>query len=246
MEKSTRTTKNGEGVQPHEGIIGGVEEIVRPQRLTIPEPNFKEMALDIESTAPFVFNKFSARQQKAMADKQEAGAQGKNRTRREPKDFDTIWRETVHYSVEGWVGIPASSFRSALITACKTVGYKMTMAKLSIFVLADGYDKDDGSPLVRVISDTPTRLDVGVIAGMVTRFDAPVRLSMGSTDIATRGRMLQWEAKVRINFDLDQFRPIDILNLMARAGMQVGVGAGRPDSRTSTGQGWGTFKVKTG
>jgi hypothetical protein len=206
-----------------------------PERLTIPEPNFKEMNLAIESTAPFVFNKFSTRQQRAMAEKQEAGQQGKNRTRREPKDFESIWKETLHISLDGWVGIPASSFRNALITACKTVGYKMTMAKLSIFIQADGYDKDDGSPLVRVTSEQPPR-----------RFDAPVRIAMGSTDIATRGRLDQWTANVRVLFDLDQFRPIDILNLLSRAGLQVGVGAGRPDSRTSTGQGWGTFRVKGG
>ena len=32
-------------------------------------------------------------------------------------------------------------------------------------------------------------------------------------------------------------------NLIARAGMQVGICEGRPDSSNSTGMGWGTFEI---
>jgi hypothetical protein len=33
------------------------------------------------------------------------------------------------------------------------------------------------------------------------------------------------------------------VNLLDRAGQQVGIGAGRPFSKKSVGQGWGTFSV---
>ena len=36
------------------------------------------------------------------------------------------------------------------------------------------------------------------------------------------------------------------MNLMARAGAQVGVGEGRPDSKTSAGLGFGTWEIVTG
>jgi hypothetical protein len=31
---------------------------------------------------------------------------------------------------------------------------------------------------------------------------------------------------------------------MHRVGAQVGIGEGRPDSKNSTGMGWGTFEIK--
>jgi hypothetical protein len=42
---------------------------------------------------------------------------------------------------------------------------------------------------------------------------------------------------------MDQFTPEDVANLMARVGMQVGIGEGRPDSKNSAGMGWGLFKI---
>ena len=46
-----------------------------------------------------------------------------------------------------------------------------------------------------------------------------------------------------MRYDADQFTAVDIANLMMRVGVQVGIGEGRPDSKTSTGMGWGTFEV---
>jgi hypothetical protein len=44
-------------------------------------------------------------------------------------------------------------------------------------------------------------------------------------------------------YDADQFTLEDVSNLLARAGMQVGIGEGRPDSKMSAGMGWGTFRI---
>ena len=52
-----------------------------------------------------------------------------------------------------------------------------------------------------------------------------------------------WEADVRIRYDGDQFTASDVVNLLARAGLQVGIGEGRPDSKKSTGMGWGLFEI---
>ena len=46
-----------------------------------------------------------------------------------------------------------------------------------------------------------------------------------------------------MRFDYDQFGYDDVSNLVLRAGIQVGVGEGRPDSKKSTGMGWGTFTI---
>jgi len=52
-----------------------------------------------------------------------------------------------------------------------------------------------------------------------------------------------WRADVRVTFDADMFEPIDVANLLMRAGLQVGVGEGRNDSKKSCGMGWGSFRL---
>ena len=53
----------------------------------------------------------------------------------------------------------------------------------------------------------------------------------------------KWSVKLHVKFDEDQFSLADISNLLARAGIQCGIGEGRPNSRMSTGIGFGTFKI---
>ena len=54
-----------------------------------------------------------------------------------------------------------------------------------------------------------------------------------------------WNAQLHLAWDADQFASQDVINLLARAGAQVGIGEGRPDSQSSGGMGWGTFRILT-
>ena len=163
--------------------------------------------------------------------KMEAGSTA-NKSRAKPaRDFDEDMRNAMHMSEEGWQGIPAGAFRNAMISACRLVGFKMTLAKLSVFVEADGIDKVDGIPLIR-------------FEGTPERHEMAARVGIDGTDIRIRPMWRKWEADLRIRFDADQFTLTDIANLLERVGMQVGIGEGRPDSRSSAGLGWGTFAVK--
>lgn len=65
----------------------------------------------------------------------------------------------------------------------------------------------------------------------------------GVADIRWRPMWEQWSAKVRVRWDANQFSAQDVVNLLSRAGMQVGIGEGRPDSKASNGMGWGMFEV---
>jgi hypothetical protein len=47
-----------------------------------------------------------------------------------------------------------------------------------------------------------------------------------------------------VRFDADQFKASDVVNLLQRAGAQVGIGEGRPFSKSSNGLGYGTFDVE--
>jgi len=200
--------------------------------LTIAAPKFKTAEFRIVGTAPYVQNKFSSKALETMRETQEAGSTGKKGKKKEGKDFQAAYEGAKHKAVEGWCGIPAPAFRNAMVSACRMCGFQMTRAKLSVFVEADGFDAEDGTPLVRISKGEPTY------------HEAAVRISMGTTDIRPRPMWREgWEAVVRVRFDEDQFTITDVANLMLRAGLQVGVGEGRPDSRSSCGMGWGMFTL---
>jgi hypothetical protein len=54
-----------------------------------------------------------------------------------------------------------------------------------------------------------------------------------------------WEVDLRIEYDAEIIDANSVVNLLVRAGRQIGVGEGRPDSTKSdgAGMGWGTFEV---
>jgi len=132
----------------------------KEQRTVVIEaPRFEMADIQIVGTAPFVMNKFSKKAREEMRAKQELGSKSKKGQARTAKDFQATYEAAMHRSRDGWIGISAPAFRNAMISACRIVGFKMTLAKLSIFVEADGFDEDDGTPLVRIIGDGSQRRD---------------------------------------------------------------------------------------
>jgi hypothetical protein len=169
-----------------------------------------------------------------MADMQRTAAEKKSKAARPPRDYDTDFLQAQHIAANGgWHGIPCPAIRAAMIDACRTVGLVMTRAKMSVFVVADGFDADDGTPLVRLDAPAPERME------------ALVRNDDGSADIRIRPMWREWAADVQVEFDADMITPESVVNLLDRAGRQVGIGEGRPYSKSSVGQGWGTFSVVT-
>lgn len=196
--------------------------------IAIKAPDFRVLEVNIRGVAPYVQHRFYKKGDIIAA--QQAGSQNKSKKVHKARDFDSDYQQSMHKSREGWVGIPAGSFRNAMISACRTVGYKMTHAKLAASVVADGFDAEDGTPLVRLYGEPRQHF-------------AHARNDNGSVDIRCRPMWEEWNALVRIRFDQGMFSATDIINLMMRVGMQVGIGEGRPDSRDSAGLGWGLFEI---
>lgn len=204
----------------------------KPTEVTISAPNFKTAVFRIKGITPYVQNKFSHKTRQQMKETQERGSTAKKGSKKEPKNFQEAYQQSLHQASDGWYGMPAPAFRAAMISACRTVGFKMTLAKLSIFIEADGFDQDDATPLVKILKGEPEY------------FESLVRVANGAPDIRPRGMWSPgWEADLRIRFDADQFTLADVSNLLMRVGLQVGIGEGRPDSKTSAGMGWGMFEV---
>jgi len=201
--------------------------------INITAPKFQIADFYIKGTAPLVIHKFSQKAIRAIRDKQEAGSVAKKGKQREAKNFTEQFNGARHISNEGWDGIPAAAFRCAMISACRLVNFKMTLAKLSVFIEPDGFDATEGTPLVRIIGEAPEQ------------FESMVRIGIGgsTTDIAVRPMYKKWGAHLRVRFDAEQFTPTDVANLILRVGMQIGICEGRPDSKTSAGMGWGVFEL---
>lgn len=200
--------------------------------VVIKAPNFESVSFTIRGIAPYVQLRFSQKARNAMREKMETGSTNKGK-KKGARNFDEEFPQAMYKSTDGWHGIPAASFRNAMISACRVVNFKMTMAKLSVFVEADGFDADDGTPLVK-------------IEGIPVPYESCVRNATGVADIRVRAMWREWSAVVRIRYDKDQFNVQDVTNLLARVGLQVGIGEGRPDSKSSSGLGFGLFTLDEG
>lgn len=223
---------------------------IETKSVAIPAPKFGRAEFLIEGSAPLVIHRFSAKTKEQMKQKMETGKAAGSRKNREAKATDDLYQDARYISKDGWDGFHAAAMRNAMISACRLVGFKMTLAKLSIFVECDGYDKDEPQiPLVRIIGKPSklvlsTRLAVDDFPNAIpVKQEDMARVETGQPYVTVRAAYHNWRAKVRIRWDEDQFTLADISNLLSRVGMQVGIGEGRPDSKNSAGMGWGLFLI---
>ena len=200
--------------------------------IQISAPDFRSIQLTIRGTTPLVINRFSAKAMQQMQETQEAGSTARSKKIRQPKNFDALFEDAKHVSDEGWEGIHAASFRNGAISACRACGFKMTHAKLAFSVIQDGFDRIDGAPLVKLIEAN------------AEKWIAPTRNATGVIDLRSRPMYKTWKANLRIRFDAGMLTESDVVNLIARVGVQVGIGEGRPDSKNSAGLGFGLFEIE--
>jgi len=199
-------------------------------KIEITPPNFQILPVRVEGTAPLMLHKFSEKMRKQIEAKQTAT--DKTSAKRQPKDYAAEFNAARYQARTGnWDGIPAGAFRAAMIAACRRVdGLPMTQAKGAFFIIADGRDETDGTPLIK-------------IDGKVEHDTRPVRLESGVADLRNRPRYDSWACELKIQFDADLLSANDVANLLARAGATVGVGELRPQGPNSYGGDFGMFRV---
>lgn len=208
----------------------------KAESVTISAPNIRAIQVRIVGDTPLMMARFSQKAMQAMADVMTGTTKKGSRKARDPKDFEEDYEQAKHKALVGkgeteWIGIPCSALRAALISACRLTGFTMTRAKLSLFVIPEGIDKVDKVPLFRVYGEPEMNI-------------SSVRNATGVFDLRARPLWEQWYAEPQIRFDADQFSTEDVLNLLRRAGMQVGLLEGRPDSKNSAGMDFGRFQVE--
>lgn len=220
-----KSASNGSAKEAKERIV----------QLAIPKANLVTSAFKIVGKSPYVQQKFSQKAKEEIKAKQLAGSTTtKSRKKREPKNFKQCYEDAMYKPQKGnWRAIPATAIKASMVAACRLVDFKMTDAKQCIYIEADGYDKDELTPLIKITKGKPKY------------FEQALRIPSGGTDVRARPMWEPgWEAVVRITYDADRFTAQDVLNLLARAGSQVGIGEGRQASRMCVGLGWGSFEVQ--
>jgi len=203
------------------------------EEVAIKPPNIRAAEFILEGTTPYMQHRFWKKAELIRGHQQ--GKQGGKRPKKEPRDFRQEWQEATYKMADGSYGINVSAFRQGLISACRLANFKMTVAKLSIFVLHDGFDERDGTLLVRLDGDPRP---------FTTENIQWVKNDDGSVDLRARPIWDISSVKLRIRYDADQFALMDVTNLLQRLGEQVGLGEGRPDSKYSAGLGYGLFAMK--
>jgi hypothetical protein len=233
MRKSTKGNGDQTAIEMLSDLEPNVPLLGREAKahVTISAPRMRTNMFQLEGTAPYMQARFSEKSISKIRATQEAGSQSRGKKVREARDFKADYKAAMHVSEEGWVGVPAGAFRTAMIDVCRLVGYHMTLAKLSVFVEADGIDVVDGTPLVKLKGKHEMNI-------------SGVRNATGVLDLRSRPMWRRWSIDLRVRWDEDQFSLSDVTNLLNRAGQQCGIGEGRPNSRKSTGIGFGTFKIK--
>ncbi len=194
-------------------------------------PKIERATFEIIGTAPLVIHRFSAKAKNGMLDKMKDGSTANKGKKREPLDTEATYNQARYVAREGWDGFNVASIRCALISACRLVNFRMTLAKLSLFVEADGRDATEPEfGLIRIF-------------GKPRKTEMVARVETGQAYVTIRPCYDDWSAKIRVRYDADQFTLQDVSNLLSRVGEQVGIGEGRPDSKKSAGMGWGTFRI---
>lgn len=199
--------------------------------VAISAPNFQRATFPIHGTEVLVIHRMSAKLKQQMIEKMETGKAASSKKTREAVKTDDLFQAARYISADGWDGFHAAAIRKAMVSVCRLVGFKMTLAKMSIFVEADGRDaKEPQTPLIRIIGKPVKQEDFA-------------RVETGQPYVTVRAAYFDWKANVRIRWDADQFTLTDVTNLLARVGLQAGIGENRYDSRDTAGIGWGSFEI---
>lgn len=201
-------------------------------KITITPLNFQSVELRLQGTAPLMQHKFGPKAAGAIEEKQTAT--DAVRKPREPKDYAAEYNAARYLSREGWDGLPCRQIRAAMIRACANIdGLDMMRAKSAFFINADGFDKIDGTPLLKIEG-----------AENVIHDTRPVAI-VGTFDLRNRPLYPTWAITPTINFDADLCTANDVANLLARAGATIGIGELRPLGKKGFGGDYGTWTVET-
>lgn len=227
----------------------GNGELVTTTTLTAPLPsrveNVTAVALDIQflrltvrGTSPLVVHAWSDKAQSMMLNKQK-GEASKGKAKKNPvEDFkSSLYRLPNN---EGF-GIPATSLKSAAVTAANDVELQKTQMRRAFHIAGDLL-KIDAPPIEEPLTaediEYANEIKFEHQHGASMRRDM-VRLSLGVADIRFRAQFPVWSITFDIQYNSRVITSSQLVNLCNVAGFGVGLCEHRPEKSGS----WGRFEV---
>jgi hypothetical protein len=175
-----------------------------------PKLDIRTMRVKIVGDAPLIVHKFAEKQRKQIEDRQT----GVGTTGRNPKVPKQDFQDSLYLHPGGGYGFPAQAFKNAAVSACTSLGRKITKTAASqAFHVAGEFAKD----LVKIEGNPVMRQDM-------------VRIGQGKNkvaDIRYRGEFKTWSCILMIRYNAQVLTDEQIIVLLNVAGFAVGVGEWR-------------------
>lgn len=194
-----KAEKNGKGT---------AEEVAA---LSIPKIAIHKMHIKLIGDSALISHAWSDKAKAMMLGKQ----MGKAKAKKEPKDPEQDYQDSLYPHPDGGYGFPAVAFKAAAVRAStSTDGVKMTEARAAFHVDCE---------LVPIDGEPTPREDM-------------VRIGMGTADIRYRGEFKEWSVVLPIAYNANALTPEQIVHLFNLAGFGVGVGEWRPQKNGQYGR----------
>lgn len=178
--------------------------------IELPALDIRAVTLMLVGDSPLIVHAWSEKAKRAMLDKQMKRAT----TAKAAKDPEADYKSCFYYTPSGAYGFPAIGVKAAMVSACRFVDAKMTMARGAFHIDCE---------MLEVIGTPRPREDM-------------VRIAMGTADIRYRPEFPDWRIPVTIKFNAAVISPEQIANLLNTAGFGIGIGEWRPEKNGSYGR----------
>jgi len=186
--------------------------------IKIPAPNFREMTVTIRGKTPLLCDRYGERTMALLEDRE---AHPSRRAAKKVRDPEGELRDCLYVIASengdpARYGFPASAIKKAIISAAgRFAGLDKMGPTLGGAIQIDATDGD----LLELRGPEPRpRKDPRSIKGV-------------RSSIIYRMEFAEWEIDVPVTYDADLLDEAQILNLLARAGEQVGIGNWRPEKK---------------
>lgn len=209
----------------------------------IPKLLYQTIEITVEGISPLICHAWGSKAIKMMLGKQ----MGEPSPGREKKDPLQDFKDSLYYLPDNaGLGLPAPSFKAAIVTGANEVEMKMTEIKRTIHVssytvpiIAPPLDKS-------MWTDWDHKYEKDLEKwhnwGCSMRMDL-VRLQTGVADIRFRGSFPVWKCKLAVEFNSRSLTAEQVVNLVQSAGKGCGVGEWRPSAPECRSGEFGRFAV---
>lgn len=180
----------------------------------------RQVVVAVRGLSPVILHRWSEKARKDMLDRSM-----KKTVKREPKDPEKEFKQSVYRLDDGRIGFPADGFKAAMVRGAKHLGLVMTDMRTGFFVHGEYSSKEN-------------REIVALDGELIMRED-PVPIQRSGAEMRYRGQLNNWTTDLHISFNRAVVTEDYIVNMIEAAGYGVGIGDWRPE-RNGT---FGRFEV---